>query len=315
MPKRAGRKSKAQTPAPRKERIYGSKKNPKGSAASEKSASKIKLDDKTMTALKNKLKEFKEKHPNKKNITLNDLKAVYRRGAGAYSKSHRPTITGGAPNTRNAWSMARVNKFLLKAGGTKVKAAYVQDDDLMKMSKGGQTFDDKELLAKWKRGDSIGFTATAHLKAKGLIPRSDGTKRKSPQYKKQGGLIGGFEDLTDEWLSKKIEIFLNKVKPIKFYFVDPNTNTLTVGFDKYYSQDAAQKVYEEATSSKEFFHAPSVESTYDPKTGDLVFKIKLKKAVEYSKGGSIVYSAIFFDEDEIVKRYGQVHPNLYSIVE
>ena len=153
MPKRAGRKSKAQTPAPRKERIYGSKKNPKGSAASEKSASKIKLDEKTMTALKNKLKEFKEKHPNKKNITLNDLKAVYRRGAGAYSKSHRPTITGGAPNTRNAWSMARVNKFLLKAGGTKVKAAYVQDDDLMKMAKGGEILGIKYTISKGESDD------------------------------------------------------------------------------------------------------------------------------------------------------------------
>ena len=34
--------------------------------------------------------------------------------------------------------MARVNKFLLKAGGTKVKAAYVQDDDLMKHEYGGE---------------------------------------------------------------------------------------------------------------------------------------------------------------------------------
>jgi hypothetical protein len=54
-----------------------------------------------------------------------------RRGMGAYSTSHRPTITGGAPNSRQAWGFARVNKFLLKKGGTKVKAAYVQDDDLM----------------------------------------------------------------------------------------------------------------------------------------------------------------------------------------
>jgi hypothetical protein len=128
---RSGRKSAAQTPAPKKDRIYGSKTNPKGSASSEKSAKSIVLSDKTMKSLQGKLKEFKEKHPAKKNITLNDLKAVYRRGLGAYSSSHRPTITGGVPNTRNAWAMARVNKFLLKAGGTKVKAAYVQDDDLM----------------------------------------------------------------------------------------------------------------------------------------------------------------------------------------
>jgi predicted ABC-type ATPase len=59
-----------------------------------------------------------------------------RRGMGAYSTSYRPTITGGAPNSRQAWGFARVNKFLLKKGGTKVKAAYVQDDDLM--AKGGK---------------------------------------------------------------------------------------------------------------------------------------------------------------------------------
>jgi len=78
MPKRAGRKSKAQTPAPPSERIVGSKKNPKGSAASEKSASKIKLNEKTLTALKNKLSEFKKEHPNKKNITLLTRKKILK---------------------------------------------------------------------------------------------------------------------------------------------------------------------------------------------------------------------------------------------
>ena len=122
-------KSAAQTPAPKADRIYGSKTNPKGSASSRKSAKSIILSAKIVDSLKKKLQEFKKSH--KKDITINDLKAVYRRGLGAYSSSHRPTITGGAPNTRNAWAMARVNKFLLKAGGAKVKAAYVQDDDLM----------------------------------------------------------------------------------------------------------------------------------------------------------------------------------------
>ena len=101
-------KSLSQTPAPKKDRIVGSKVNPKGSASSEKSASQIKLDGKTLIALSNKLKEFREKHSNK-NITLNDLKAVYRRGLGAYSTSHRPNIT------RNGWAMARVNAFLKKS--------------------------------------------------------------------------------------------------------------------------------------------------------------------------------------------------------
>lgn len=137
MPKRRGRPSAAQTPAPKKDVIYGSKKNLKGSAASEKSASKIKLSEKTIESLEKKLKDFKKKHPSKKNVNLGDLKAVYRRGSGAYSKTHRPTITGGAPNTRAAWSFARVNKFLKKAAGESVKKAYVQDDDLLKYEDGG----------------------------------------------------------------------------------------------------------------------------------------------------------------------------------
>ena len=186
MPKRAGRPSVAQTPAPKSDKIYGSKKNPSGSATGKKSKS-IKLSDKTIDTLKEKLDNFKKSHPNKKSIDLNDLKAVYRRGSGAYSKSHRPTITGGAPNSRAAWSYARVNKFLKKAGGAKVKAAYVQDDDLM--ANGGKVFNDKELLAKYKKGESIGFTGEAHLKAKGLIPRADGTKRKSAKNMADGGKL------------------------------------------------------------------------------------------------------------------------------
>ena len=147
MPKRSGRKSLSQTPAPPKERIKGSKNNPKGSAASEKSASSIKLSESIIEGLEAKLAKFKEENPSKKNVTLNDLKAVYRRGAGAYSSSHRPTISGGKPNTRNAWAMARVNKFLKKAAGEEVKKAYVQDDDLLKMENGGQVKQEELLKA------------------------------------------------------------------------------------------------------------------------------------------------------------------------
>jgi ADP-ribose pyrophosphatase YjhB (NUDIX family) len=129
MSKRVGRKSASQTPAPKSERIYGSKVNPKDSAKSKESAKKIELSDKTIEALKNKIIEYNKENKNKVNLAT--LKAVYRRGAGAYSSSHRPTITGGAPNSRNAWAMARVNKFLKKKSGEAVKKAYVQDDDLL----------------------------------------------------------------------------------------------------------------------------------------------------------------------------------------
>jgi len=39
-------------------------------------------------------------------------------------------------------------------------------------------------LKKWKKGESIGFTMRSSLKAKGLIPRANGTKRVSAKYRK-----------------------------------------------------------------------------------------------------------------------------------
>ena len=125
-----GGKTIAQTPAPSKDRVYGSSKNKVGSASSQKSAMSIKLDEGIVKTLTNKAKEYNENHSSK--VSTSTLKAVMRRGMGAYSTSHRPTISGGAPNSRQAWGFARVNKFLLKKGGTKVKKAYVQDDDLLK---------------------------------------------------------------------------------------------------------------------------------------------------------------------------------------
>ena len=40
-------------------------------------------------------------------------------------------------------------------------------------------------LRKWKRGESIGFTMRSSLKAKGLIPRANGTLRVSDKYRKR----------------------------------------------------------------------------------------------------------------------------------
>uniref|UniRef100_A0A6C0K2D9 Uncharacterized protein n=1 Tax=viral metagenome TaxID=1070528 RepID=A0A6C0K2D9_9ZZZZ len=42
---------------------------------------------------------------------------------------------------------------------------------------------DKEALKKFKAGKSIGFTMRSSLKAKGLIPRVNGTKRVSKKYR------------------------------------------------------------------------------------------------------------------------------------
>ncbi len=51
--------------------------------------------------------------------------------------------------------------------------------------KGGYrlTAANKRSLAKWKRGEPIGFTMRSSLKAKGLIPRANGKKRVSIKYR------------------------------------------------------------------------------------------------------------------------------------
>lgn len=125
--KRGGR-TIAQTPAPISERIYGSKKNVKGSAASK--VNRITFTPQLTKSIKNKVDEHNEEYPDNK-VTLATAKSVVRRGMGAYSKSHRPTISGGMPNSRQAWGLARLNKFLMKKSGKPVKKAYIQDDDLL----------------------------------------------------------------------------------------------------------------------------------------------------------------------------------------
>jgi hypothetical protein len=128
--KRRGPKSAAQTPAPKSERIKGSKVNKKGSAASKSSGASIRFSEAINEIIKDKVREFNAQNPKNK-VSVATAKAVVRRGMGAYSATHRPTISGGAPNSRTAWGIARLNAFLKKKSGGKVKAAYIQDDDLL----------------------------------------------------------------------------------------------------------------------------------------------------------------------------------------
>lgn len=138
--KRQGRKSLAQTPAPKSERVYGSKVNKPKSASTPSLAKKIEFNDSLIDAISNKVSKYNEKNSTKK-ITLATAKAVVRRGMGAYSTSHRPTISGGAPNSRQAWGLARLNAFMRKKSGSSTangivssaptKKSYVQDDDLL----------------------------------------------------------------------------------------------------------------------------------------------------------------------------------------
>ena len=127
---RQGPKAAAQTPAKPDERKKGSKVNKPGSAGTKKyksSMATITFSEKTTTALKNKVAEHNKKYSKK--VTLGQLKKVYRRGAGAFSTSHRPG------QSRGSWAMARVNMFLKMMRGGKVKKSYRKaDQDIAKAS-------------------------------------------------------------------------------------------------------------------------------------------------------------------------------------
>ena len=116
--KRPGRKSGAQTPAKPSERKKGSSKNKPGSAG--KGGPSITFSEKVTKSLKEKVKNHNAK--SKKKVTLGQLKKVYRRGAGAFSSSHRPGMS------RGGWAMARVNMFLKMKRGGKVKDSYRKAD-------------------------------------------------------------------------------------------------------------------------------------------------------------------------------------------
>jgi hypothetical protein len=84
----------------------------------------------------------------------------------------RKTMRGGAgcPSCRESWSGGAATVGLPTArGGYRATAR------------------NRQLLAKLHRGESIGFTATASLKAKGLIPRTSrkyrGKKILGPKYR------------------------------------------------------------------------------------------------------------------------------------
>lgn len=117
-------KDPSKTPAPRADRRSGSRTNKPGSA---RSGASVTFSDGIILSLQNKIKEHNEKNDaSSKKATLAALKAVYRRGAGAFSTSHRPGMA------RGQWAMARVNAYLfLLRNGRPSNPKYITDNDLL----------------------------------------------------------------------------------------------------------------------------------------------------------------------------------------
>ena len=134
--KRSGPKSGAQTPSKPSEKKKGSSKNKPGSAGT--SGDAITFSTKVIEMLKNKVKDHNSNHSRKVNLT--QLKKVYRRGAGAFSSSHRPGMT------RGGWAAARVNMFLRMMAGKSVKDSYRKaDSDVARSSSSIDISDSWEL--------------------------------------------------------------------------------------------------------------------------------------------------------------------------
>lgn len=117
-------RTKAQTPAPKRDQIKGSKKNPQGSASGKRGG--IEISESVSRALQGMVDKHNDKYKAKsKKVDLGSLKAVFRRGAGAFSVSHRPGMT------RNQWAYGRVKAFLKLVGTGQRKEAYTTDLDLL----------------------------------------------------------------------------------------------------------------------------------------------------------------------------------------
>lgn len=115
------------TPAKPSERKKGSKKNPPESAS--KPNKNIKQEEQTTNTLSSMMKDHNSKvEKNNKGFkaTMAQLKSVQRRGEGAFSTSHHPSMD------RRGWGIARVKAFLyLMYNGRPSNPNYKQDNDLL----------------------------------------------------------------------------------------------------------------------------------------------------------------------------------------
>lgn len=192
----------AATPAKPSERIVGSEKNTKGSASSSKGG--IDLSQDIVRALQTKMRMHNKRmsdldKPSHSLASLGMLKAVFRRGAGAYSVSHRPGMT------RNQWAYGRVNAFLkMLDKGKPTNLRYVGDSDLLPSghpwkSKGGKSDDATETKALGRKLRRIS-RATEPYDPNAIDGDSDGTVQEgtaferpaAPRIQRSRQVVSGF---------------------------------------------------------------------------------------------------------------------------
>jgi hypothetical protein len=120
--KRSFTGTEASEPAPPSDQISGSETNKAGSASTTRGG--IEISSAAEKVLRQYLKTIPE--DKRKGVSIGTLKAVYRRGAGAYSASHDPRAS------RTGWAFARVKAFIrLLKSGRPDNPKYTGDFDLL----------------------------------------------------------------------------------------------------------------------------------------------------------------------------------------
>ena len=120
---RPGKNDPRKTPAKPSERRKGSKRNKPGSA--KKPNKNIKTSEGTRARIRELMRKHNAKGKGSK-ATMGRLMSVFRRGTGAFSRSHAPNMS------RSGWGIARVKAFLyLLRNGRPSNPNYKQDNDLL----------------------------------------------------------------------------------------------------------------------------------------------------------------------------------------
>ncbi len=203
------------TPAPKKDQKKGSKKNKPGSAKNPRG--KITFSKETTARLSKIVREHNAKGKGSK-ATLGMLKAVYRRGAGAFSTSHAPKMS------RDGWAMARVRAFIhLLRTGKPSNPNYKQDNDLLpkghpKKSKAMVAFS-AFLYENPKTGEIYTYDRIGNYKKDG---QSLVYKGKAAKYKGRTVKLGKPFRTPDG--PKKFSVYVKNEKGnvVKVNFGDPN---------------------------------------------------------------------------------------------
>jgi HK97 family phage prohead protease len=197
----AGDKSQS-TPAPKGDQITGSDKNRPGSAKS--AGGRIKVSQAVRAGLQNKVRDHNEamredEKPTWSRTTVGQLLAVYRRGSGAYSTSHRPGVS------RGAWAMARVNAYLyLLRNGRPRDAKYVTDNDLLP---GGhpKASDERTFVEEFEQRAAVSLKPTAGMAAaarRGLRLHEEGKSGDGlkPETVARANKLAAREEMNEDWV-------------------------------------------------------------------------------------------------------------------